>query len=676
MGRYELTVAMAAYDDFNGIFFSTQALRMYQDMRNVEIIVLDNNPDSAEGHTTKSYVESIQHNESIRYVPFKGSIGTTQTREHLFQLAEGDAVLVMDCHVLLQANAIYNLKKFYREASEQQRKDLYTGPLLMDGLNFVMTHFECEWREQMWGVWAAAWKSPTGDAVIFQEHEGKTQSRLLNTSGPWKTLDIPWAGHESILMEQGYKVMGMDSTDAPFEIPAQGLGLFSSTKEHWLGFNPDFRSFGGEECYIHEKYRQHGRKAMCLPFLKWNHRFGRPGGPKYPITVEGKMRNYIIGFKELGLDLEPVRHHFVDEVGVSASTWEYALQDPVAYTPGKAYGQEPIAPSLPSAKSNLGLPLPVVADSFKSVSTFLQTAAQRDLDQHAPALESLASRCNSVIEVTKRRESSAFLLAGLTSKSACEQKKCESEGCSGACNRTVKMHTFQEEEDSLHLLLEELAASGIGGDKQIEWTNQVGSIEEMPELPFEPDMLFLDTRHTGERASAELAKYGPSVKKYIVYHDTASHGQYGEDGKPGLMFAIRDFLHANPDWFVYWHTNEQYGLTVLSREVADKPAKQLKPWPPMDKAGNRCGCGQSLKASLKMIGIEASEGCSCNAMAAQMDDWGPDLCREKLNEILDWLKSQAEARNMGHLFIRPAVKLMVLRAIKHAEKQAKAGECY
>lgn len=96
----------------------------------------------------------------------------------------------------------------------------------------------------------------------------------------------------------------------------------------------------------------------------------------------------------------------------------------------------------------------------------------------------------------------------------------------------------------------------------------------------------------------------------------------------------------------------------------------------MDGEGKLCGCGQSLKASLKLIGIEASENCSCNARAAQMDVWGPDLCRENIETILDWLKEQAEGRQMGHLFVRPVVKLMVLRAIKSAEKQIKAGNCY
>ena len=33
----------------------------------------------------------------------------------------------------------------------------------------------------------------------------------------------------------------------PFEIPMQGLGVFSCRTSAWLGFNPLFRGFGGEE---------------------------------------------------------------------------------------------------------------------------------------------------------------------------------------------------------------------------------------------------------------------------------------------------------------------------------------------------------------------------------------------------------------------------------------------
>lgn len=44
----KLTIGMATYDDFDGVFFSVQALRMYHpETEGAEIIVLDNNPEGA-----------------------------------------------------------------------------------------------------------------------------------------------------------------------------------------------------------------------------------------------------------------------------------------------------------------------------------------------------------------------------------------------------------------------------------------------------------------------------------------------------------------------------------------------------------------------------------------------------------------------------------------------------
>jgi hypothetical protein len=90
----------------------------------------------------------------------------------------------------------------------------------------------------------------------------------------------------------------------------QGLGVFSCRKQAWLGFNPNFRGFGGEEGYIHEKFRQAGARTLCLPALRWLHRFGRPAGIPYRVTVEEKLRNYLIGHLELGLSIQPVIEHF------------------------------------------------------------------------------------------------------------------------------------------------------------------------------------------------------------------------------------------------------------------------------------------------------------------------------------------------------------------------------
>jgi hypothetical protein len=68
------------------------------------------------------------------------------------------------------------------------------------------------------------------------------------------------------------------------------MGVFSCRKGAWPGFNPMFRGFGGEEGYIHEKFRQAGGRCLCLPWLRWTHRFGRPAGIGYSLTVGEKLR--------------------------------------------------------------------------------------------------------------------------------------------------------------------------------------------------------------------------------------------------------------------------------------------------------------------------------------------------------------------------------------------------
>ena len=97
------------------------------------------------------------------------------------------------------------------------------------------------------------------------------------------------------------------------------LGLFACRRTAWPGFNPKFRGFGGEEGYIHEKIRQRGGRTLCLPFLRWMHRFGRPLGAPYVNRWEDRMRNYVIGFTELGLDTAEMEAHFAELLGAETS---------------------------------------------------------------------------------------------------------------------------------------------------------------------------------------------------------------------------------------------------------------------------------------------------------------------------------------------------------------------
>ncbi|MAF24268.1 hypothetical protein CL634_01585 [bacterium] len=244
----KLTIGMATYEDFHGVYFSIQALRMYHPeiMDQVEFVVVDNKPDSSHGREVKKFMKHQVHGQ---YIPFS-EWESTGVRDVVFREAKGEYVLCMDCHVLFSPGSLKRLLDHYD--NDPDTKDIIQGPLMYDNFDNFSTHFNPEWRSQMFGTWA-------------------TNEEALKKGDP-------------------------------FDIPMCGLGMFTCKKEHWPGFNKQFRGFGGEEWYIHEKFRQRGGRALCLPFLKWMHRFGRPDGVKFPLTLENKVRNYMIGWLELYKD--------------------------------------------------------------------------------------------------------------------------------------------------------------------------------------------------------------------------------------------------------------------------------------------------------------------------------------------------------------------------------------
>jgi len=317
----KLTIGMAHFDDFDGVYFSVQSLRLHHELNDVEIIVVDNSPDSNHGKAVKNFMAWIPNS---KYIEMKESTGTTQTRERVFKEASGDAVLCMDCHVLLDKEAIKKLIQFYTDNPET--KNIYSGPMLYDNLKNYATHFNLYWRSEMWGTWGSAYKCKCG-FIYSKNNEGQACTMELNP----KTLENNQCSCGRALTFN--QELAADPSEEPFEIPAQGLGLFTCMKHAWLGFNPEMRGFGGEEGYIHEKFRQAGYKAMCLPFLRWLHRFSRPEGVKYPLTRQNKVRNYVLGFSELGLDLAPVKQHFVSSGLFKEQEWENLLYETKAKKP-------------------------------------------------------------------------------------------------------------------------------------------------------------------------------------------------------------------------------------------------------------------------------------------------------------------------------------------------------
>jgi Glycosyl transferase family 2 len=254
----DLTIGMATYNDYDGLYFTLQALRQYHDLENTELLVVDNYGCP---HSRKLVLDI-----KGRYVLASDVIGTAVPRDLIFRLARGDAVLCCDCHVLFAPGVIARLKQFYSDNPDTL--DLLQGPLLHDDGMTIFTHQDPSWDNMMWGIWGA---DPRGE----------------------------------------------DPDGEPFEIPIQGLGAFSCRRAAWLGFHPRFRGFGGEEGYIHEKFRRCGRRCLCLPWFRWMHRFP-PGKPAYPMMLEDRARNYIIGHLELELSLEAAIAHFKEFISEEA----------------------------------------------------------------------------------------------------------------------------------------------------------------------------------------------------------------------------------------------------------------------------------------------------------------------------------------------------------------------
>ena len=65
---------------------------------------------------------------------------------------------------------------------------------------------------------------------------------------------------------------------------------------------------------------------------------------------------------------------------------------------------------------------------------------------------------------------------------------------------------------------------------------------------------------------------------------------------------------------------------------------------PRVRAQEPFGPGTELKKLLLSLGLRSNAGCDCNVKAAQMDRWGAAGCRERRDEITQWLRDNAKER--------------------------------
>ena len=234
---------MAAHDDYDGVFFTIQSLRLHHQLpRDTEFLVLDNNPASNHGRALAHFAKTAPDIRVVEVTSRKSSFVKYDAAAH----ASGDIILGLDCHVLLQLGFIDALLTYWSEHPDSH--DMLTGPLLYNDLKANSAKMAPRWRGHDYGCWA-------------DDHAAMA--------------------------------IGL-----PFPVEMQGMGCFSFLKKHFPKINPGFSGFGAEEWYVAEKVRQNGGRVICHPKLGWNHRFDWP--PRtFPLRLVDKVRNYYLGWLEL-----------------------------------------------------------------------------------------------------------------------------------------------------------------------------------------------------------------------------------------------------------------------------------------------------------------------------------------------------------------------------------------
>ncbi|MFD6158696.1 hypothetical protein ACFWF7_01350 [Nocardia sp. NPDC060256] len=115
------------------------------------------------------------------------------------------------------------------------------------------------------------------------------------------------------------------------EIGMQDLGVFACRRDCWPGIDPRLRMSEGPAGYLHKKFRAHGQRTLCLPFLRW--------GNTTSYTVEDPARDaerffrYLLCWEDTGEAIEPICEHFTERYGAlwveqHLAHWQASRSDP------------------------------------------------------------------------------------------------------------------------------------------------------------------------------------------------------------------------------------------------------------------------------------------------------------------------------------------------------------
>ena len=174
----------------------------------------------------------------------------------------------------------------------------------------------------------------------------------------------------------------------------------------------------------------------------------------------------------------------------------------------------------------------------------LRCNTSSDINEHMPVLHEYAKKCDVIAEFGVRSVVSTFAFAFARPKKL-------------LC---VDINCYPEISPFLELCKEENIDAEFHQGHTLTY-----------ELPFDVDLLFIDTLHTYAQLSSELKRHHDRVLKYLIFHDTTIYGHSDEiqssQSPQGLIPAIEELLKDSPQWQIDRVYENNNGLTILKRDI-------------------------------------------------------------------------------------------------------------
>lgn len=171
-----------------------------------------------------------------------------------------------------------------------------------------------------------------------------------------------------------------------------------------------------------------------------------------------------------------------------------------------------------------------------------------DILLHLPLLRYYAGRSESVVEFGVRGgQSTVALMAGLKDQPVLRWM------FSFDVDRTPFVDSFGE-------------IAGPGWEFR-----QMSTVDEsVAHLVPEADLFFFDTLHTDRQIREELRLHGHKARKYLVFHDTTTCGEFDLSGpnprEKGIRGGIFEYAVSH-NWVEVYNTKACNGLLILAKNV-------------------------------------------------------------------------------------------------------------